>query len=193
MKSLILLVTVLACLHCTAKEPDPEQRFREGIDKVQADFRKSFASEILKADKAIIYIVKFDGIQEGDDFIQESKFIPIRPYQAKTAILVTKELGAEEKALVLPALSKQIGIEEHAGGAFCHEPIHGLRLYKGGRIILESTFCWGCGNFGFKYPSGSDWLDTSAEIEAIFNKLLPIPKAELDRFYKVHPGLKPKE
>jgi len=29
-------------------------------------------------------------------------------------------------------------------------------------------------------------------LQKIFTKLIPIPKAELDRFYKKYPGIKPK-
>ncbi|MGI9239397.1 MAG: hypothetical protein ACR2RV_01270 [Verrucomicrobiales bacterium] len=55
--------------------------------------------------------------------------------------------------------------------------------------LFEATFCWVCGNFSFSYPSGSEWLDTSAALQKVMEALMPIPREELERFYKKFPGL----
>ena len=70
-----------------------------------------------------------------------------------------------------------------------HFPIHGIRIYSGEELLHEGTFCWVCGNFSFSYPQGSAWLDSNAEF---YERLLPIPQSELDRFHKKYPGAQPK-
>ena len=145
----------------------------------------------------VIYLVDFDDIIDTFDPFSagEKERIRLHPYgYQSTAILKEKELGEEEKTKILDILSKQIAVKTHHGGAFCHFPIHGIRAYSGENTILESTFCWVCGNFGFYYPSGTQWLDTSKEMKAIFNEVLLIPESEVERFRKKYPSaLKTKE
>ena len=88
---------------------------------------------------------------------------------------------------------KQFEKPAHGGGAMCHFPIHGLRIYKGEKVLYEGTFCWMCSNFSIQYPRGTAWLDTSADLKKLFTKLMPIPQTEMDRFYKKYPGAKPKK
>ena len=34
-----------------------------------------------------------------------------------------------------------------AGGAMCHGPPYGFRLYAGDRLVTETSICWHCSNF----------------------------------------------
>ena len=38
-------------------------------------------------------------------------------------------------------------IPQGPGGAFCHTPPYGIRLYRGDKVLLETTICWECHNF----------------------------------------------
>ena len=139
-----------------------------------------------------ISIVKFDGMVEEEDdnpfdgFEDEDKpkteTIKVSAYYKKTTILQKRTLNKKEKTELLGVLSKQISKKETNSGALCHIPIHGIKVFKGNHIILESTFCWKCENFTFSYPNNSVFLGTNKEMETLFKKLIPIPQAEIDRF-----------
>jgi len=192
MKSILLLILALyACPLCVAQE-DLDSEFYDALEKIKAKYRVGKAQLIKKADRVVIYLVDFDGISDEDIFADDDETIAIAPYDKRTKILSTKEVQAEDRKVLLVALSKKIAEPEHTGGAFCHFPIHGIRVYAGENLLHEGTFCWVCGNFAFSYPQGSGWLDTNAALKKIFTKLIPIPKSELDRFHKKYPGAKPK-
>ena len=189
----LLLITLCMCLPCIAQD-DLDFEFYDALEKAEAKYRVGKAALIKKADRVVVYLVDFDGISDEDVFGggDDNETISIAPYGKRTKILRTKEIEAGDRKRLLETLSKKIVEPEHTGGAFCHFPIHGIRIYAGEDILHEGTFCWVCGNFAFSYPQGSGWLDTNSELEKIFTKLIPIPQPELDRFHKKYPGAKPK-
>ena len=186
----LLLITLYTCLPCIAQD-DLDSEFYDALEKAEAKYRVGKAVLIKKADRVVVYLVDFDGISDEDVFGDDSETISIAPYGKRTKIRSTKEIGAGDRKRLLEILSKKIAEPEHTGGAFCHFPIHGIRIYAGEDLLHEGTFCWVCGNFAFSYPQGSGWLDTNAELKKIFTKLIPIPQSELDRFHKKYPGAKP--
>jgi len=173
-------------------ESDFSSAFHAAIESARAKYRAGQSDMIRKADRVIIYLVAFDTISKEEIFENGDDVIKISSSSGVVNILETKEVGDENKAKILDALAKQIAKPEHNGGAMCHFPIHGIRVYRGEKLLHEGTLCWMCGNFSFSYPEGFEWLDTSKELEAIFTTLLPIPQKELDRFYKKYPNTKPK-
>lgn len=186
---LLLLAISSACLPCVA-EDDPESQFYDGLNKVEALYRFQKAEILKKADRVVIYLVDFDGISAEDTFADEKKTISVAPYGKRTKILSSKEVEEDERDGLLAALCKQIAEPEHTGGAFCHFPIHGIRIYAGDEILHEGTFCWVCGNFSFSYPQGADWLDTNTELKGLFTRLMPLPPEELKRFQAKYPAAK---
>ena len=189
----LILITLYTCFPCIAQD-DLDSDFYGALEKVEAKYRVGKAALIKKADRVVLYLVDFDGISDEDVFGggDDSETISIAPYGKRTKILSTKEIRAGDRKRFLEILSKKIAEPEHTGGAFCHFPIHGIRIYAGEDVLHEGTFCWVCGNFAFSYPQGSGWLDTNVELKKIFTKLIPIPQSELDRFHKKYPGAKPK-
>jgi hypothetical protein len=187
------LTALFASLPCFAQN-DLDSEFYDALEKAEAKYREGKAAQIRKADRVVVYLVDFDGISDEDafGFGDESETISIAPYDKRTKILNSKEVGDVDRKRLLEALSKKIAEPEHSGGAFCHFPIHGVRIYSGDELLHEGTFCWVCGNFGFSYPQGSGWLDTNADLKEIFTILMPIPQSELDRFHKKYPSAKPK-
>ena len=190
---LSILIGLFACLPCIAQN-ELDSDFYNGIEKVEAKYRAGKAELIKKADRVVVYLVDFDGITDEDAFGggDDSETILIAPYEKRTKILSTKEIGEVDRRKLLDVLSAAIAKPEHSGGAFCHFPIHGVRIYAGEELLHEGTFCWVCGNFSFSYPQGSGWLDTNADLKAIFETVIPVPQSELDRFYTKYPGTKPK-
>ncbi|MEO0414363.1 MAG: hypothetical protein AAF226_05370 [Verrucomicrobiota bacterium] len=173
------------------ESPTPEETFRESIDQAQKTYRASYGKILEQADRVEVFLVDFDNLIKGNPFSGEG--ILIEPYSKRAKILQQKSVdSADDRKKLLKALSTQIAKPEHTGGAFCHFPIHGIKIYSNDRVLHEGTFCWVCGNFSFSYPQGSDWLDVNAELREILSTLMPIPQSELDRFYKKHPNTKPK-
>ena len=187
----LLLIALYACLPCIAQD-DLDSKFYDALEKAEAKYRVGKAALIKKADRVVVYLVSFDGISDEDIFGDESESISIAPYGKRTEILKTRQIEADDRKMFLDVLSATIAEPEHTGGADCHFPIHGIRIYAGEELLHEGTFCWVCGNFSFSYPQGSAWLDTNAELKEIFTSLVPIPQTELDRFHKKYPSAKPK-
>ena len=173
-----------------------EGEFYAELQQIEAKYRAGKAEQLKAADRVIIYLVDFERIEDGGevpfDDLEEEQVISVVPYESRTKILKQKVLGQAERDQLLPLLAAQVAKPEHSGGAMCHFPIHGLRVFRGDEKLFEGTFCWVCSNFSFSYPSGSQWLDTSAALQAVMEKLMPVPRAELERFYKKFPGARPK-
>ncbi len=164
-----------------------EAQFWEGQEKVEAAFRKGIAEAIAAADKIEIVLLEFDSLKEvvdrfGDEAGDEQRF-PIRPYKASAKILQRRTLTPAELKELPPMLIAIVGVEKETGGAFCHLPVHGLRVFEGDAIIFESSFCYLCQNFYVQYPADAKWFGMSSkEFEAMMKRLMPIPEAELERF-----------
>lgn len=186
--ALASFVIVAACFSAIG-EDDAESIFFADIAKAQQKYRASYAETLRKADRTIVYLVDFE-IKAPSAIGEDSIYIP--SYKKSSKILATKELKDEEGSKMLEALARQVAKPDHTGGAFCHFPIHGIRIYRKGEEIYEGTFCWACSNFSFAYPGGdSEWLDTSEELKQVFLEVLPIPEEELERFRKKFPESRP--
>ena len=174
-------------------EDSPLENYYNRLEKIEAQYRSEYANLLLKADRVVLFIVDFD--ESSHSKAEEDPFggdptpgaqgkILITPYKVFTPILKEKVLTEKERFQILPVLARQVAVEEHSGGAFCHFPIHGIRIFQEDTLLHEGTFCWVCGNFSFSYPRGSTWLDTTKELEQVFSNLLPVPKKELEKFEK---------
>lgn len=164
-------------------------------EKAQGAYRKGLAEALPAATKIELYLLDFDvkrfeGSTEGVwKFDLPRDQFPIGPYKSVTRILKTKVLSPEQRKELLPALQAVVGVQENTGGAMCHFPIHGIRVWAGERLVLETSFCWLCENFALEYPDFTErWVGIQGtDLKKIINKLMPIPQAELDRFRKKYP------
>ncbi len=186
----LILFSIAGIVSLADAENDPRSVFLADLKHARAKYRTAQSEIIRTADRVVMYLVDFEITPTKDPFNNDDKTITISPNTSFTRILATKEVSQEHKVMVLDALATQIAKPEHHGGALCHFPIHGIRVYHGEQLLHEGTFCWLCGNFSFSYPTESDLLDTSEELERIFMALLPIPQQELDRFYQKYPQAK---
>jgi hypothetical protein len=176
---------------------ETESRFYEAKSKIQSDYRRDLAAVLAKGDRIDVYLLDFETEDTPSDFLfwdtrlEEDEF-PIIPYGSKSKILKRSTLSAEQKLEFMPKLQEVVGIQgEIDGGAFCHFPIHGVRVYAGDTIIFQSSFCWKCNNFSVSYPDRPAWVAIrGAGLFEVFSKLMPIPQSELDRF-NVKYGPKP--
>lgn len=194
MKLIVSFLLVFGACFPPVAKGDLDSNFSDSLSQIEAKYCVGKAALIKEADRVIIYIVDFDRLADGDvsGFGDENESIAVAPYGKRAKILSTKVIETDDRKNLLEILSPAIARPEHTGGAFCHFPIHGIRIYSGDELLHEGTFCWVCGNFSFSYPQGSGWSDTNAALKAIFMKLAPIPQAELDRFRKMYPGAEAK-
>lgn len=172
-----------------AQGPSPKDRYDSRIEAAQREYRKEVAQQIRSAMSVDLLLLRFDDVKEPDPFNDDESRFRIAPYGATCGIISKTKLNAAECKALLDALAIQIEKQEHSGGAMCHYPVHGIRVYsavtddtENNNEIYSGSFCWVCKNFGFEYPDSAEWLDTSSNLHEVVNKLLPVPEEELRRF-----------
>jgi hypothetical protein len=148
------------------------------------------AASLEEADSVMIFLLDFS-IEEP----AEAMF-PIRPYGSNTKIFRSKTFAANDVKPLLTALSATLTDKDGwNGGALCHFPVHGIRVYDkptgrfGPSLLFESSFCWRCNNYYVTFPrpdfaEASRWrgIPAGPQLAKEFEKLLPVPQEELDRF-----------
>ncbi|HEY5311675.1 MAG TPA: hypothetical protein VIK18_04125 [Pirellulales bacterium] len=165
-----------------------EREFENGLDQLKAEFRQHISKALETADKIEIFLLEFDSLKPdpGDDVRfdgdEDNQRFPIRPYKSLAKILKHRTLTPAERDELLPLLMAVVGQPKDPGGAFCHLPIHGLRVFEGETLLFESSFCYVCQNFYIRYPTEARWFGLEAkEFEATMKKLMPIPASEIER------------
>ncbi|MGV3664199.1 MAG: hypothetical protein ACO1TE_28760 [Prosthecobacter sp.] len=160
--------------------------------KVEAAYRKSLSQALSSATRIEVCLLEFEmtKVKETDhdgDWalgMPEDQF-PIIPYGKQSKILKRKVLTADEVQLLLPGLQRTIAVEKGAGGAFCHFPVHGIRVWNhDDQIVFQTSICHHCGNFYMTYPFGGvAWTPLSdTAFGEVLEKLMPVPQTEKDKF-----------
>jgi hypothetical protein len=202
----VLLVTVTTAA-ASAQDKSPSQVYGERIEQARIEYRAAIAKQIREAKKVEVFLLRFDDLVERGLEDDPTGRFPIDPYNATTSVISKTALDSSQAKELLLALAEQIekADQDYLSQCMCHRPIHGVCVYSANIELkgdLESlraleevavysgSFSWNCRNFGFTYP-GSDqsteWLTTTDKLKAIFNKLMPIPKEELERMEKTYP------
>jgi len=160
----------------------------EANSKADREYRAAIATTLQFADRAEVYLLDFS---IGKDFAykpkDEDKVFPIRPYKSETKILKTATVPAKELPAWRAAVTKMVTSDKEGGGAFCHYPIHGLRIYAGTKLLFETSICWACRNYYFDYDGQHEWVsltDDSDDLSKLLHDFMPIPEAEMKRFPK---------
>src|SRR5690606_33480916 len=114
-----------------------ELRYYEAKSKIESDYRKDLAAALAKGDRIEVYLLDFEMEDTPSDFffwenrLEEDEF-PIIPYGSKSKVLIRSILTPQQREDFLPKLQKAVGIQgEIDGGAFCHFPIYGVRVFSG--------------------------------------------------------------
>jgi len=189
MKCSLVLFALVGILSFLRADETPSETFLKGFERLRVEFRTNQAQLLKKADRVVVYVVE-EGVTFEDPLTDETEFITIRPSGMRAKIRKARDLEGKDKEKLLEALSKQIAVPKHTGGAVPHDPCHGLRIYREKQLLYEGTFSWTSCNFSFVYPAvGAEFLDTNEELRTIFAKLLPIPQEELER-YKASPSVR---
>ena len=198
-RSLLLLIPALLCAEeldlPEGFEPDPDhpenallfsatRKFYSGKDKIQDEYRTRFAEALKHADGAEILLLSFtldEEIPEG----KENDYLLIAPYQSHSKILDRKKLAGESLVACRDQTVKLLQ-QPYLEGPLCHFPIHGIRLFRGEKLLFETSLCWHCSNYFIEYPDDyetASWVGFDSNgLKELLNKELPIPQSELDRF-----------
>lgn len=112
-----------------------------------------------------------------------SETFPIRPYDTSVPVCGSVTLTGAPLAAFLDHWRVQSPSQWRQG--LCHDPAYGFRLYRGGRLIAETSICWQCNNFYIEaWPFGSGWygldtgLDSSQKLLTFCDGLLPYHRSE---------------
>ncbi len=168
---------------------DAHDAWMEGVEKLKEPYRRDLGKAIELSDEAHVLLLDFKMVEEVPDG-EDDNYFSIVPYDSSSKILKSKKLVGEELAECAKAASSFVASED-LPGAFCHYPIHGLRFYREGRLIFETSICWKCGNYYLRYPYDDDagWAGfKDVKLKAFLEKVMPIPKAEMERFEKFQKG-----
>ena len=161
----------------------------DAYGKADREFRTEIAKTFQFADRIDVFLLDHS---IGKDAAYKPKgreeAFPIRPYNKETKILKTGSVAPKDIAKWTAALRKTLMSDKEAGGALCHFPIHGLRVYARNKLLFETSLCWHCHNYYFE----DDWVSLTAdakELRMLIEALMPIPEEERARF----PGAKAKD
>jgi hypothetical protein len=201
---LLIKLTLMATIASTAhsEDPpfagDPADVYLKTVYQAQSAYRKALAESLLKATKIEVYLLDFEVKDLEDQNVSARKDdspkeqFPIGPYKSETSILKRRVLTAAEIKKLMPPLQSTIGVEKNTVGSLCHFPIHGMRVWAGDQLILQTSFCWMCSNFSLQYPDLTDrWVGIKGNaLKKVMTELMPIPASEIQRFKKQYEGAK---
>jgi hypothetical protein len=131
--------------------------FRDWMTGRHARLAEEFFSDVTDVDEARIYLIQGEGKSDGT--------FPIRPYKRDDPTYGTIVLKGEELQGFLGLWASQKG--NPRGGAMCHDPAYGFRLYRRGTLVRETSMCWHCWNFYIPvYPGETAWAGFDSESAA---------------------------
>lgn len=100
-------------------------------------------------DRAEIYAVAMQKQDPFSDVQPEPKptaqTFPVRPYGSHAEIRGHASLKGNDCDRLRNAW-KSLSFDR-LGGAFCHDPVYGIRFYRADVLLFETTVCWKCQNF----------------------------------------------
>jgi hypothetical protein len=144
--------------------------------------RTEIAEKFSLANRIEVFLLDF---AMGEDIAYRPKdreeTFSIRPYDRETKILERREVPAEEIRNWCAAIGKTITSEKPSKGAWCHYPIHGIRIHARNELLFETSLCWVCHN----YYCERDWhslTEDASELEKLLDDWMPIPEQEKIRF-----------
>jgi hypothetical protein len=187
------IVWLLGCQRVVEYRQDSARtRFLDGKSAIELAYRQSLSSLIKSATRGELFLLDFQTQGEKRTELAEALFpdptlFPIRPYEVATRVLASHTLSETELTQVLAILPATIA-DENREGAFCHYPIHGIRLYRGDEMLFETSFCYFCHNFYVSLPDGqASWVGLEGDqLQTLLTSLMPIPESESKRFHRLH-------
>ncbi|MCW5558984.1 MAG: hypothetical protein KIT22_14280 [Verrucomicrobiae bacterium] len=134
-----------------------------------------------------------DGITEARIYLlmgtkgrETMETFPIRPYGRNHSIFGNVTLTGDRLSVFLNLWRSQSPAQLRR--ALCHDPVYGFRLYRGGRLVSETSICWHCNNYYVTaWPLRSSWYGFEADSEtaqallSFCDDLLPYARSQNNR------------
>ena len=148
---LLALILLVASSAVSAQDKSPDEAYDERIEQARALYRVAIAKRIRRSKIVEVVLLSFDDLREADLLEDDEDRFSVAPYEATTRVISEKTLTSLESNDLLRELANQIEKPENEGGAFCHFPIHGVRVYSDkpsgkpfdSKLVYSSSFCWG--------------------------------------------------
>jgi len=153
------------------------------------DYRAAVASTFQFANRIDVYLLDFSmGKDEKYKAKEEEAVFRIQPYlHAETKILNTFQVPPKDIPTWCEAVKRLLVSPKEGGQAFCHFPIHGIRIYAEDRLLFETSICWACHNYFFTYDDQANWESITADakdLKKLLDTFMPVPEAEIQRFHR---------
>ncbi len=183
---LVLMLSFLSPI-AYGQAVDAETTYEKAIDDARDSYRVAIAKHIRKAKTVDVCLLKFDEAENNNPFDDNEKTFEIAPYGKTTAILKQRRLSAEEAKRVIEVIAKQLEVREPDAGAFCHYPVHGIRIYAeaveekqiAAAPLFESTFCWGVATLVSSTPTIANGLASLTRWRKCLLNCYPFPRKNL--------------
>ncbi len=207
MNSMKPILICIVCLSSGTEGEEPPKGFAESLDTqikatstyfaeknvIQREYRKRVSEMVLKADRVELFLLDFSMPKVEPSAVTGIETFEIVPFGADTRIIKKIEVQQTELAAFKEAIAAALAEKEGEGGVLCHYPIHGIKVIDATGPIFETSVCWSCGNYFFKYPDGTIWQEMGGnffKLKELLEKLLPIPPEEMERFKRMteHPA-----
>ena len=154
--------------------------------KIQAEYRDRLAEILGLANRVTLYLLDFAMIEKPDSEEDENRYYYIKPYKLFSTILQTRELDAKDRGACIEHLQRLLRTRgDETRSAFCHYPIHAVRVHLDDDILFSTSFCWKCSNYFVPYPDddSATWVGLNDPVlEKFLKAQLPIPASEIERF-----------
>ncbi len=152
---------------------------------IEWEYRKRISELILKADKIEVFLLDFSIPEVESESVTGIETFPIAPYEKDTRIVKKVELQPGDLKVFSEAVASALSSKGGEGGVLCHYPIHGIKVFRAGHQIFQTSLCWKCGNYYVEFPDTASWQQMSGsfmQLKELLEKHLPIPPEEVKRF-----------
>lgn len=164
-------------------------RYDDAQFEIESDYRKEVAKLLTMSDQIVIYLLDFEmeDTPEGMHFeTRDENTFQIFPYGGKSKILKKSAIKDDQHEMLLPKLQDVVIAKNMTKrNEISHFPMHGIIMYSGQKIIFQSSFCWHTRTFRMVYPDSISLVRIRGnKLQEVFNKIMPIPQSEIDRYEK---------
>jgi hypothetical protein len=191
--SLLLLATASAGDETTIDKEvraivsQAEEEHFDSIEQANHQYRATLAKAFRFADRIDVFLLDFSmGADPAYEPKPEDEVLEIRPYGRKTRILKSARVPAKDLPKWREAAAKMYRAKPENWATGCHYPVHGIRIYSGQNLLLETSFCWQCSNYQFSTTGGeSSWVTMGRDaddLKALLQNFMPIPPEQQQRF-----------
>ena len=153
-----------------------------GIEKADREYRAAIAATFKYADRIEVFLLDFDwGVGNYRVNEEEPVFQIDNQRSGETQIFKQTTVPTKDIPQWCAATTKLLLSQRFDGGAFCHLPIHGIRIWAHDHLLFQTSLCWHCQTYYFAYPDVTQSLAISrdgADLEKLCKDVMPVPPHE---------------